>query len=82
MSVLAWLVLGLVSGFIGSKIVKPGGGTVMSIVIEVMGAFAGGLLFMAFGSADLSGLNPYSSLVAAAGSIVCLVIYNGVFRSA
>lgn len=82
MSVLAWLVAGLLAGLIGSKLVKPGEGAMMDIVLGVMGAFVGGFLFLAFGSADLSRLNLYSLLVAVVGSIVCLVIYHGLFRRA
>jgi uncharacterized membrane protein YeaQ/YmgE (transglycosylase-associated protein family) len=81
MSVLAWLVLGLLAGFIGSKIVnKRGEGIVMDIVLGVMGAFVGGFLFNAFGSAGVSGLNLYSLLVAVVGSIVCLVTYHAAVR--
>ena len=51
MSFLAWIVLGLVAGFIGSKIVnRRGEGMLLDILLGVVGAFAGGWLFHIFGS--------------------------------
>jgi len=81
MSILVWIVLGLVAGFIGSKIVnKTGEGLVMDIVLGVVGAVVGGWLFSMFGAAGVTGLNLYSFLVAIIGSIVVLVIYHMLFR--
>ena len=77
MSFLAWVVLGLVAGFIGSKIVnRRGEGIVLDILLGVVGAFAGGWLFHMFGSPGVSGLNLYSLLVAVIGSVVFLVLYH------
>jgi uncharacterized membrane protein YeaQ/YmgE (transglycosylase-associated protein family) len=77
MSFLAWIVLGLVSGFIASKIVnKRGEGALMDIVLGVVGAVLGGYLFQTFGAAGVSGVNLYSILVAVVGAIVVLVIYH------
>ena len=81
MGILAWLVLGLIAGFIGSKIVnKSGEGLVLDIVLGIVGAFVGGFLFNMFGSSGVTGLNLYSLLVAVVGSIVVLVLYHMVFR--
>ncbi len=81
MNIIAWLVLGLIAGFIGSKIVnKSGEGVVLDIVLGIVGAFVGGFLFNMFGSAGVTGLNLYSLLVAVVGSIVVLVLYHMVFR--
>ena len=80
MSILAWLVLGLIAGFIGSKIVnKSGEGFILDIVLGVVGAFVGGYLFTLFGAAPVTGLNLYSMLVAVVGSIIVLVLYHAVF---
>lgn len=77
MSILAWIVLGLVAGFIASKIVnRTGSGIVMDLVLGVVGAFVGGFLFTRFGAAPVSGLNLYSFLVATVGAIVVLVVYH------
>jgi uncharacterized membrane protein YeaQ/YmgE (transglycosylase-associated protein family) len=81
MSILAWLVLGLIAGFIGSKIVnKSGEGVVLDIVLGIIGAFVGGWLFNTFGQAGVTGLNLYSMLVAVVGAVVVLVLYHTLFR--
>ncbi len=82
MGIIAWLVLGLIAGFIGSKIVnKSGEGLVLDIVLGVVGAFVGGFLFNMFGGAGVTGLNLYSLLVAVVGAVVVLVVYHMIFRS-
>jgi uncharacterized membrane protein YeaQ/YmgE (transglycosylase-associated protein family) len=79
MSILAWIVLGLIAGFIASKIVnRSGGSLVMDLVLGVVGAFVGGFLFSRFGAAPVTGLNLYSIAVAAIGAIVVLLIYHAV----
>jgi uncharacterized membrane protein YeaQ/YmgE (transglycosylase-associated protein family) len=81
MSIIAWLVLGLIAGFIGSKIVnRTGEGLIMDIVLGVVGAFVGGFLFNMFGASGVSGLNIYSLVVAVIGAIVVLVLYHMIFR--
>jgi uncharacterized membrane protein YeaQ/YmgE (transglycosylase-associated protein family) len=82
MSILAWIVLGLISGFIASKIVnKTGEGIVLDIVLGVVGAVVGGWLFSTFGQPGVTGLNLYSLLVAVLGAIVVLVIYHAIRRA-
>jgi uncharacterized membrane protein YeaQ/YmgE (transglycosylase-associated protein family) len=77
MSILAWIILGLVAGFIASKIVnRTGSGIVMDLLLGVVGAFVGGFLFTRFGAAGVTGLNLYSLLVATVGAAVVLVIYH------
>ena len=81
MSILAWIVLGLIAGFIGSKIVnRSGEGVILDIVLGVIGAVGGGFLFNQFGAAGVSGLNLYSLVVAVIGAIVVLVLYHMVIR--
>jgi uncharacterized membrane protein YeaQ/YmgE (transglycosylase-associated protein family) len=82
MSILAWIVLGLLAGFIGSKIVnRSGGGLVFDIVLGIVGALVGGFVFNALGSAGVSGLNLYSLLVAVIGSIITLVVFHALRRA-
>jgi len=82
MSILAWIVLGLIAGFIGSKIVnKAGEGVVVDIILGIAGAVAGGFIFRFFGASGLTGLNIYSLVVAVIGSVVLLVIYHAVKRA-
>ncbi len=79
MSFLAWIVLGLVAGFIGSKIVnRRGEGIILDVLLGVVGALAGGWLFHIFGVAGVNGLNLYSLFVAVVGSVVLLVLYHAI----
>ena len=81
MSFLAWIVLGLIAGFIGSKIVNHRGeGIFLDIVLGIVGAVVGGWLFSAFGAHPVSGVNLYSIFVAAIGSIVVLFLYHALVR--
>ena len=82
MSIIAWLILGLLAGWIGSMIVNRGRGEglMLDIVLGVVGAFVGGFLFNMFGETGVSGLNLYSLLVAVAGAVVVLFLYNALVR--
>ena len=81
MSILAWIVLGLIAGFIGSKIVnKSGEGVILDIILGIVGAVLGGWVFSRFGAAGVTGLNLYSLLVAVVGSVLFLVIYHAIRR--
>jgi uncharacterized membrane protein YeaQ/YmgE (transglycosylase-associated protein family) len=83
MSFLAWIVLGLVAGFIGSKIVnKTGEGILLDIVLGIVGAVAGGWLFNTFGATGVTGLNLYSLLVAVVGAVLLLVLFHAIRRIA
>ncbi len=83
MSFLAWIVLGLIAGFIGSKIVnKRGEGLLLDIILGIVGAVVGGYLFSAFGAAPVTGLNIYSLLVAVVGAILVLIVYHAIRRNA
>lgn len=82
MSILAWIVLGLIAGFLGSKIVnKRGEGVLLDIVLGVIGAVVGGWLFSFFGANGVTGLNLYSLLVAVVGAIVVLAIFHALRRA-
>lgn len=75
MSIIAWIVLGLISGFIASKVVnKTGEGVLLDIVLGIVGAVVGGFLFNQFGHVGVTGLDLRSMLVAVVGAIVVLVI--------
>jgi uncharacterized membrane protein YeaQ/YmgE (transglycosylase-associated protein family) len=79
MSIIGWLVLGLIAGFIGSKIVnKKGEGVILDIVLGIVGAVVGGFLFAQFGAEGVTGFNIYSMFVAVIGAIVVLLIYHAV----
>ena len=82
MSIIAWLVLGLIAGFIASKIVnKTGEGLILDIVLGVVGAIVGGFLATRlFNASDVNGLNLYSLFVAVVGAIIVLLAYHLVLR--
>jgi uncharacterized membrane protein YeaQ/YmgE (transglycosylase-associated protein family) len=79
MSIIGWIVLGLVAGFIASKIVnKQGEGFFLDIVLGIVGAVIGGFIFEQFGAAGVTGFNIYSMIVAVVGAIILLVIYHAI----
>jgi uncharacterized membrane protein YeaQ/YmgE (transglycosylase-associated protein family) len=79
MSVLAWIVLGLVAGFIASKIVSGSGqGLLLDVVLGIVGAVVGGYLFAALGATGVTGFNLYSMFVAIVGAAVVLWVYHAI----
>ncbi|HEX6831415.1 MAG TPA: GlsB/YeaQ/YmgE family stress response membrane protein [Methyloceanibacter sp.] len=79
MSILAWIVLGLIAGFIASKIyVGTGQGILMDIVLGIVGAVVGGYLFDMLGAGGITGFNIWSMLVAIVGAVLVLWIYHAV----
>jgi uncharacterized membrane protein YeaQ/YmgE (transglycosylase-associated protein family) len=83
MSILAWIVLGLIAGFIASKIVnKSGDGILLDIVLGIVGAVVGGYIFQTLGHAGVTGLNIYSLVVAVIGAVLFLLVYHALRRVA
>jgi len=79
MSIISWIILGLIAGFIGSKIVdSQGQGFWLNIALGIVGALVGGFLFSLFGSTGVTGLNMWSIVVAIVGAVVVLLLYNAV----
>jgi uncharacterized membrane protein YeaQ/YmgE (transglycosylase-associated protein family) len=79
MSVIAWIVLGLIAGFIASKLVAGSGqGLLMDIVLGIVGAVVGGYLFTALGATGITGFNLYSMFVAIVGAAVLLWLYHAI----
>lgn len=82
MSFLSWIALGLLAGFIASKIVnRHGEGVFLDIVLGIVGSVVGGLVFGLFGAAGVSGFNVYSLIVAVIGAVATLVVYHAVHRA-
>jgi uncharacterized membrane protein YeaQ/YmgE (transglycosylase-associated protein family) len=81
MSVLAWIILGLIAGFIASKIVNSSGqGLLVDIVLGIVGAVVGGYLFTAIGATGITGFNLYSIFVSIVGACVVLWLYHALSR--
>ena len=77
MSIIAWIVLGLIAGFIASRIVNhKGEGVVLDIALGIIGAIVGGWIFHVEGMAGVTGFNASSLLVAVLGAIIVLVLYH------
>jgi uncharacterized membrane protein YeaQ/YmgE (transglycosylase-associated protein family) len=83
MSIIGWIVLGLIAGFIASKLVnRHGEGVIMDIVIGIVGAVVGGWLMAAFGGGGVNGFNLYSMFVAIVGAVVLLLLVHALRRVA
>lgn len=80
MSILAWIIVGIIAGFL-AKAVVPGegpGGIIGDLIVGVIGAVLGGWLMNAFGNAGASGINIWSIFVAFVGAVVLLLILRAV----
>jgi uncharacterized membrane protein YeaQ/YmgE (transglycosylase-associated protein family) len=81
MSILVWALLGLVAGFLASRIVKRRGtGIFLDLMLGVVGALVGGYLFTSLRGTPVTDLNPYSVLAAMAGAVVVLFVNHGIRR--
>ena len=81
MSFAAWIVLGAVAGFIGSKILnKTGHGQSRDVLLGIVGAIVGGFLSNLFGKPGVTGLDLYSLFVAVVGAVVFMIVYHAMFR--
>jgi uncharacterized membrane protein YeaQ/YmgE (transglycosylase-associated protein family) len=81
MSILGWIVLGLIAGFIASKIVSGSGqGMLIDIALGIVGALVGGYLFDALGATGITGFNLYSMFVAIVGAALVLWVYHALAR--
>ena len=82
MSIIAWIVLGILSGFIASKIVEGSGkGLFIDMVLGVVGAFVGGAAFHLIGHVGVTGFNIWSLFVSVVGAILVLVTYHALSGS-
>ena len=80
MSIIAWIVVGLIAGFLARAVV-PGegpGGILGDLIIGIVGAIIGGWLFNLFGHVGATGINIWSIIVAFIGSVILLWIVRAV----
>ena len=81
MPFIAWILLGLIAGFLGSRIANRSGRSVLfDIVLGVVGAVAGGFIFEQLGASNVSALNPWSLLVATTGAVFAVIAFHTVRR--
>jgi uncharacterized membrane protein YeaQ/YmgE (transglycosylase-associated protein family) len=81
MSILTWIILGLIAGFLASLIVnRSGEGVLLDIVLGIIGAVVGGWIFSAIGHSGVTGFNLYSIFVAVVGAVIVLFVYHAIQR--
>ena len=82
MSIIAWIFLGLIAGYVASKLVnKQGEGFFLDIALGIVGAIVGGFFFTRMGATGVTGFNLHSMFVAMVGAVAVLVVYHAVFRA-
>ena len=82
MSLFAWILLGLLAGFIASHLVSHRGeGMILDVLLGIVGAVIGGWVAHLLGYAGVTRLNLYGVLVATLGAIVLLFVYHAVRRN-
>jgi uncharacterized membrane protein YeaQ/YmgE (transglycosylase-associated protein family) len=82
MSLISWIILGLIAGFIASKVVdKEGSGLMLDILLGIVGAVFGGWMFALFGGTGTTGVNLHSIFVAVIGAIAVLIGYHAIRRA-
>jgi len=79
MSLLGWILFGLITGFVASRVVNQRGeGCILNIALGILGALVGGFIFSSIGGTGITGFNLYSMFVAVIGAVIVLVIYHAV----
>ncbi|HWI28225.1 MAG TPA: GlsB/YeaQ/YmgE family stress response membrane protein [Stellaceae bacterium] len=82
MSIIAWIILGLIAGFIASKIVnRQGQGVLLDILLGIVGAIVGGWIMAVLGGRGVTGFNLYSILVSIGGAVLVLVVFHALRRT-
>lgn len=77
MSILGWIVFGLITGFIANKIVnRRGEGCFLNIALGIVGALAGGAIFSALGHPVWFHFSFASMFVAVLGAVIVLVLWH------
>ncbi len=77
MSVIGWVILGVIAGFVSSTITDGGkAGLLLDVILGVLGAVAGGVVFSAVGGAPVSGVDVYSFSVAAVCAVLVLLLFH------
>lgn len=82
MSIIGWIILGGLAGWLASVLVRGGGlGLVGDIVVGIIGALIGGFLVSLVGGQGITGFNLWSFIVAVIGAVVLLLIVRAVTGS-
>jgi len=79
LSLIGWIVFGLITGFVASRTVnRQGEGCILNVVLGIVGACVGGFIFTSIGGMGITGFNLYSMFVAIIGAIVVLLIFHAI----
>lgn len=76
MSIIVWIIIGGLAGWIANMIMKTDGSLVKNIVTGIVGALVGGFVMSFFGAEGFTGFNLWSFLVALVGSIILIAVIN------
>jgi uncharacterized membrane protein YeaQ/YmgE (transglycosylase-associated protein family) len=77
MSLVGWIIFGLITGFVGSRVVnRRGEGCLLNIVLGIVGACVGGFIFTSIGGQGITGFDLYSMFVAIIGAIMVLLLFH------
>ena len=76
MSIILWIILGLVAGWLASVIMKTNAtqGALMDIILGVVGSVVGGFVFNLFGQPGVTGFDLYSLAVATVGAVILIAL--------
>ena len=80
MNILLMIVLGALAGWIADMVMKSPHGTIEDIILGIIGAFIGGIIFNALGQPGVTGFNLYSIMVATVGAIVVIFLGRAIHR--
>jgi uncharacterized membrane protein YeaQ/YmgE (transglycosylase-associated protein family) len=80
MSIIAWIIIGGLAGWVASMILRTNGqqGILGNIIAGILGGIIGGLIFRAFGTTGVNGWSVWSFLVALVGAIVVLLVKGAI----
>ena len=79
MSIIGWIVLGLIAGWLAGLVMRGGGyGIIGDIILGIIGAVVGGFLSSALLGVDVTGFNVTSLLIAVVGAIIVIAIARAV----
>jgi uncharacterized membrane protein YeaQ/YmgE (transglycosylase-associated protein family) len=81
-NILGWIILGGISGWVATSLMRSEGsaGCCMNVIIGIIGAVVGGLIFHSMGGQAVSDLSIYSLVVSTVGAVVVLAIVNAFRR--
>ena len=83
MSILVWIVLGLIAGWLAGLIMGTGGyGLIGDVVVGIIGALLGGALASAILGVGVTGLDLTSIVISVIGAIIFIALYRAVVPGA